>query len=220
MEAEPLMYKGSWERVIQVAEEGLPVAWENGHWFVVQYASAWAAIAYLKLNRLQDARRIIDEAVKIAPQDVVDNAAPSYRKIVGGQVLLAEGKFEEAYRIGRGALEDSVRGGNLLEQGFAYRTLGQGYRAGAEAPEAEACFRHSLEIFSEIQSQPELAQTLLAYGRFQCGRNSEDGVRMLKRALALFEAMGATGWIEETLAALREPLPDLAERRTFVEDDL
>ena len=220
MEAEPLMYKGSWERAVQVAEEGLPVAWENGHWFVVQYASAWAAIAYLKLNRLQDARRIIDEAVKIAPQDVVDNAAQTYRKIVDGQVLLAEGKFEEACRIGRAALEDSERGGNRLEQGFAYRTLGQGYLADAKTSEAEACFRHSLEIFSEIQSQPELAQTLLMYGRFQCRRNSEDGVRMLKRALALFEAMGATGWIEETLAALRDPLPDVAKRSIFLEGDL
>jgi hypothetical protein len=58
------------------------------------------------------------------------------------------------------------------------------------------------------------------YGRFQCGRNSEDGVRTLKRALALFEAMGATGWIEETLAALRDPLPDVATRSIFLEDDL
>jgi len=212
MEAEPLMYKGSWERAVQVAEEGLPVAWEIGNWFVVQYASTWAAIAYLKLNRLQDARRIINEAAKIAPQDVTDNAAQTYGKIVAGQVLLAEGKFKEACRIGREALEDSERGGNRLEQGFAYRTLGQGYAASSKASEAEACFRHSLEIFSEIQSQPELAQTLLAYGRFQCERNLEDGMRMLKRALALFEAMGATGWIEETLAALRDPLPDAAKR--------
>jgi len=212
MEAEPLMYKGSWERAVQVAEEGLPVAREIGNWFVVQYASTWAAIAYLKLNRLQDARRIINEAAKIAPQDITDNAAQSYGKIVAGQVLLAEGKFKEACWIGREALEDSKRGGNRLEQGFAYRTLGQGYAASSNGPEAEACFRHSLEIFSEIQSQPELAQTLLAYGRFQCEQNLEDGMRMLKRALALFEAMGATGWIEETLAALRDPLPDAAKR--------
>jgi tetratricopeptide (TPR) repeat protein len=213
MEAEPLMYKGLWERAVQVAAEGSPIAWEIGNWFVVQYVSAWAAIAYLKLNRLEDARRIIDEAVKIAPQDTItDNAAQTYRKIVDCQVLLAEGKFKEACQIGREALEDSERGGNRLEQGFAYRTLGQGYAADANAPEAEACFRHSLEIVSEIQSQPELAQTLLMYGRFQCGRNPEDGMRMLKRALALFEAMGATGWIEETLSALRDPLPDVAKR--------
>ena len=220
MEAEPLMYKGSWERVVQVAEEGLPVAWEIGNWFVVLYVSAWAAIAYLKLNRLQDARRIIDEALKIGLQDVTDTAAQTYRKIVAAQVLLAEGKFKEACRIGREALEDSERGGNRLEQGFAYRTLGQGYQADAKVPEAEACFRRSLEIFSEIQSQPELAQTLLMYGPFQCGRNSEEGVRMLKRALALFEAMGATGWVEETLAALRDPLPGMANRSIFLEDDL
>jgi hypothetical protein len=99
-----------------------------------------------------------------------------------------------------------------LKQGFAYRTLGQGYLADAKVPEAEAWFRRSLEIFSEIQSQPELAQTLLTYGRFQCGRDWEDCMRMPKRALALFETIGATGWIEETLTAFRDPFPDVAKR--------
>lgn len=212
MEAEPLMYKGLWERAVQVAEEGLPVAREIGDWFIVLYISAWAAISYLKLDRLEDARRIVDEAVKSAAQQAAESHANAYRKIVFSQVLLADGKFDEACRIGREALEQCERGGVRLEQGFACRTLGQVYAADGNASEAEACFRHSLEIFSEIQSQPELAQTLLAYGRFQCGRNPEDGMRMLKRALALFEAMGATGWIEETLTALRDSLPDVAKR--------
>ena len=210
MEAEPLVYKGSWQRAVQVAEEGLPIAREVGNWFVVQFASAWAAIAYLKLNRRGDARRIIDEAAKGAPQNTVDNAAPSYRKIVASQVFLAERKLKEASSICREALADCERAGMRLEQGFAHRTLGQVFAADAEVPEAEAHFRRSLEICSEIQSQPELAQSLLAYGRFQSRRNSDDGVHMLKRALALFEAMGATGWVEETLAALRDVSP--AER--------
>jgi class 3 adenylate cyclase/tetratricopeptide (TPR) repeat protein len=204
MEAEPLMYKGLWERTVEVAEEGLPVAREIGDWFVVLYISAWAAISYLKLDRLEDARRMVDEAVKTAAQQAAESNANAYRKIVLSQVLLAEGKFDEARRIGREALEQCERGGIRLEQGFACRTLGQVHAADGNASQAEAFFRHSLEILSEIQSQPELAQTLLTYGRFQRGRNPEDGMRMQKRALALFEAMGATGWIEEAVAALRD----------------
>jgi len=210
MEAEPLMYQGSWQRAVQVVEEGLPVAWEIGNWFVVQFASAWAAIAYLKLGRVDDARRIVDEAVKIAQQGISDSAAPSYLQTAVAQVLVAEGKFAEACRIARAALGDLERSGNRLEQGFAYRTLGQAYAADGRTSEAEASFRQSLEIFGEIESQPELAQTLLAYGRFQRDRNPEEGVRLLKRALALFEAIGASGWAEEAEAALRELLPEKA----------
>jgi tetratricopeptide (TPR) repeat protein len=210
MEAETLMYQGSWQRAVQVAEEGLPAAWEIGNWFVVQFASAWAAIAYLKLGRVDDARRIVDEAVKIAPQGVSDNAAPSYLQTAVGQVLVAEGKFAEAYRIAQAAIDDLERSGNRLEQGFAYRTLGQAYAADGRTAEAEASFRQSLEIFGEIESQPELAQTLLAYGRFQRDRNPEEGIRLLKRSLALFEAIGARGWVEEAEAALQAPSPEKA----------
>ena len=59
MEAEPNMYKGDWERVVEAAETGVPVAREIGNWLVANYASAWAAIAYLKLGRPEDARHIL-----------------------------------------------------------------------------------------------------------------------------------------------------------------
>ena len=90
-----------------------------------------------------------------------------------------------------------------MEEGAAYRVLGEAYAAmGAPHEEADAAFRHSLALFEQIQSPPELAQTLLAYGRFRRGDNTREDREMIQRALMLFEEMGATGWIEEARAAL------------------
>ena len=68
--------------------------------------------------------------------------------------------------------------------------------------QADAAFCLSIEVLESIQSRPELAQTLLAYGRFCRGDNSLEDHEMIQRALALFEEMNATGWIEEARAAL------------------
>jgi hypothetical protein len=73
--------------------------------------------------------------------------------------------------------------------------------------EADAAFRHSLEVLDTIQSPPELAQTLLAYGRFRRGDNTQGDRALIERALRLFEEMKATGWIEEARAALAGESP-------------
>src|SRR5262249_23624477 len=51
MEAEPHMYMGHWDKVTEVTERWLPMAWEIREWPVVLFSSAWLAIAYLKLQR-------------------------------------------------------------------------------------------------------------------------------------------------------------------------
>ena len=48
-----------------------------------------------------------------------------------------------------------------------HRTLGQVHEAKGDRDEAEAEFRRSLDIVGTIQSRSELAQSLLAYGRFK-----------------------------------------------------
>ena len=79
-------------------------------------------------------------------------------------------------------------------------------RVGAGDMEAaEGEFKSSLGILEDIQSRPELAQTLLAYGRFKSHRDADDGRRLIERALAIFEEIGATGWIAEARAALGQP---------------
>jgi tetratricopeptide (TPR) repeat protein len=96
----------------------------------------------------------------------------------------------------------SKQNGLRLEEGAAYRIFGQIQEAMGNRAEANDAFRRSLEMLESIQSRPELAQTLLAYGRFRRGDNAREDRAMIERALALFEEMNATGWIEEARVAL------------------
>ena len=67
MEAEPYLYQGDWNAVIEVAERALPAAWEIREWLVVGCASAWLAMSYLKMGKIDDARRVLDRVFKEAP---------------------------------------------------------------------------------------------------------------------------------------------------------
>ena len=71
--------------------------------------------------------------------------------------------------------------------------------------EADAAFRRSLEVLDTIRCPPELAQTLLAYGRR--GDNTQEDRALIERALSFFEEMNATGWIEEARRALATSPP-------------
>lgn len=53
------------------------------------------------------------------------------------------------------------------------------------------------ETFEEIQSLPELGQTLLAYGRFKLGDDVAEGRRLIARAREIFARIGAVGWVAE-----------------------
>jgi hypothetical protein len=79
--------------------------------------------------------------------------------------------------------------------------LGEVFAATGNRRDADAAFRLSRETLEEIQAYPELAQTLLAYGRFRAREDRAAGRELIEHALRLFEEMGATGWMEETRAA-------------------
>ena len=99
-----------------------------------------------------------------------------------------------------------------MEQGAALRVLGQAYEASGDVVAADEAFRQSVEVLEATQSRPELAQTLLAQGRFRSRSGNGDGRVLIERALALFEEMDATGCIAEARAALQAPHPALSPR--------
>ena len=203
MEAEPYMYKGLWEQVVRVAEEGLPTAWEIGEWFVIFFSSSWLGFAYLKLGRLEDAKRVLGRALKESQARSFRPFRINYLQIQVAHLHLSLGEPDEALDAARNALELAESNRFRLEQGAANRVLGQVYEAMGDGEEADAAFRHSLQVLEGIQSRPELAQTLLAYGRFKAAGDDPAGGRtLIERALRLFEEMGATGWIDEARAAL------------------
>jgi len=120
----------------------------------------------------------------------------------GYQLHLASGDTGQALSAARAVLGVANQYQMPLEQGAAHRLLGEVHEAMGARAEAEAAFRRSLEILGNIESRPELAQTLLAYGRFRRGDNMLEDRALIERALALFKEMNATGWIEEARGAL------------------
>jgi tetratricopeptide (TPR) repeat protein len=194
MEAEPYLYMGRWDQVVRVVEEGLPVAWET---------SSMLGIAYLKLGRLEDAKRVLGRALKESQARPFPPFMVTYQQLTIALLHLSLGELDEALGAVRNALELAESNRYLLEHGAANRVLGQVYEVIGNRDEADAAFRNSLQVLEGIQSRPELAQTLLAYGRFKAaGDDPAAGRTLIERALRLFEETGATGWIDEARAVL------------------
>jgi adenylate cyclase len=203
MEAEPYVYQGAWNDVIRVAEESLPIALQIGETNVILFGSAWLGLAYLKVGRLADARRVIDGAIERwqAGRDSTPYSL-TYLTTAAALTRLAGGETEAALETARKALDYADRSRFRLEQGAAHRVLGQAYAATDSPAEADAAFRESLGILEDIRSWPEVGQTLLAYGGFKLRSNLVEGRALIERARAMFEEIGATGWVDEAQAAL------------------
>ncbi|MGI0524504.1 ATP-binding protein [Rhizobium giardinii] len=202
MEAEPWFYKGLWHRAVRVVDENLSTAWENRMWNVVLWTSGWAAIACLKINRISDARAFLDPAMKTAARRLDFDFCKIYPHIALSQLQLAEGDAAAGLQSAERALELAERVTARLEIGAAHRALGQAYEANGDRPSADGQFRRSIAVLQKIQSRPELAQSLLAFGKFELATERDKAERLLHSALKLFKEIKADGWVEETQSAL------------------
>jgi predicted ATPase/class 3 adenylate cyclase len=202
MEAEPYFYLGLWHDVMSTTGESLPVAWEIGEYHPIVFGSSWRSIAALKLGRVDEARRVLNRALAFATsRQVMIPFAFAYVTQARALVHLAEGQLEDALISARKAIDFAVQSRFRLELGAAQRVLGQVLAASGDREQARAALAQSLETFEEIQSLPELGQTLLAYGSVELCDDAAKGRRLLVRAREIFGGMGAAGWVAEADAA-------------------
>ena len=200
MEAELHLYQGLWEECVTVAERYLPTAYETQSLYIALWISAWAAIGYVKLGRLDDAERLLQRGWDEADPHFEYNPPKVYFRAAASALQVARGDTASAVRNGQDAVE--FAGNLLLEQGVAFRALGQALQASASRLEADEHYRRSIEALSKIQSKPEFAQSLLAYGSFKHEEDAAEGKRLINEALSIFREIGASGWITEAQGVL------------------
>jgi class 3 adenylate cyclase/tetratricopeptide (TPR) repeat protein len=198
MEGEPYFYLGRWGDVLSATDESLSMAWEIGEDSPIVFGSSWRGLAALKLGRLDEARRVLDRALTYAGSRRNTTAfSLAYLTQVRALLHLAEGQLDDALIFARRAIELGTQSGFRLELGAAQRVLGQVLEASGDREQAGAALAQSLETFEEIQSLPELGQTLLALGRFKLGDDAAEGRRLIARARDTFARIGAVGWVAE-----------------------
>lgn len=198
MEGEPYFYLGRWDEVLRVTGESLPPAWEIGEHNPIVFGSSWRGLAALKLGRHEEARRVLDRALTFATsRQTMVPFALAYLTQARALVHLAEGQFDDALVSARKAIEFGVQSRFRLELGAAQRVLGQVLEASGDREQASAALAQSLETFEEIQSLPELGQTLLAFGRFKLADDAAEGRHLIARARDIFARIGAVGWVAE-----------------------
>jgi tetratricopeptide (TPR) repeat protein len=206
MEGEPYFYLGLWDQALSATGESLPLAWEIGEDGPIVFGSSWRGLAALKVGRLDEARRVLDRALTYAASRHNTTAfSLAYLTQVRALLHLAEGQLDDAVTLARQAIEFGAQSRFRLELGAAQRVLGQVLEASGDREQAGAALAQSLETFEEIQSLPELGQTLLAYGRFKLADEAAEGRRLIARARDIFVRIGAVGWVAESdaTAALR-----------------
>jgi tetratricopeptide (TPR) repeat protein len=149
-----------------------------------------------------EAAHMINRAVTEVLPKVGYDFPKIYPLIALAHVQLANHDTRAAVDTARQALTLAERCDSRFEEGAAHRALAQVHEQAGDLSDASAHHRNSISVLSAIDAPPELAQSLLAYGCFLSRSDADAAREHLQRALALFDDLGATGWITETRSAL------------------
>ena len=195
MEAEPLMYQGAWNRVVEVANESLPIAWEVGARSPVFFASAWLGVALVQLARYDEARAVLDRAEREAAIHPGAAFPLTYIRIARAQLDLVDGEFENAEKRAQAAVEAATQRGYRMELGAANRVLAEVLMATNRPIEASACLEAALQELRQTEARPELAITLMTKARLLGDSDPAASEAAAQEGESLLREMGATGWL-------------------------
>jgi DNA-binding CsgD family transcriptional regulator len=224
---------GEWGRAAAAADEALPLAAGTGHpgltaLPMVQQALVAAlrgdAAADDRLNEAAEIRErhpggitdslVVDmthwaRGLRAAAQPAV--AVHHLAQVSGAALrrLAALDLFDLALRAGRldvlrEWLDDVAAFADVTGTPSARATVEHGRALLAGEGDAEAHFRRALDAHAGSPRLPDRARTELAFGEYlRRARRRVDAREHLRTALALFEDLGATPWVERAAHELR-----------------
>lgn len=150
-------------------------------------------------GRLDDARRALEQAVRIARETAPGTALV---KALGALAHVArdQGREDEGLEL----LEEAVRRGRRQDDpaalAHAVRHLGDVHRAARRLEEAERCYSEALELYERCPDAPalDLANALrpMALVWEVQGKNAES-VELWRKARRIYEGLGVTAGVEE-----------------------
>lgn len=194
--------RGQLDEAIPIAQACVMRAEETGATACAVFSSWVLGDVYQRQGRLQEARETLQRGDELAL--VVDRKMlrPTLQAWLGtsaaalGDFAAAEGSWEEGLATARSI------GNRFGEAGILWKRAEASAQRGDRAS-ALADFEASAAILEEFEARPQLARVLRGWGETlrAAGRVAE-GDATLRRALALFEAMGIDAEAEAVRATL------------------
>jgi tetratricopeptide (TPR) repeat protein len=161
--------------------------------------------AYAQAGRLSEGLPLLEQAVE-QHAAMRRTAGHAIRLTSLGEAYLLAGRTGEAARLAERAAQLAEQHAERGNQAYALRLAGDiAARAeGSRAETAEGAYRKAIGLAEELGMTPLLAHGHLGLGRLY-RRAGDDGAAgaHLRRAIALYEAMGTPGWLGQAEGELR-----------------
>jgi adenylate cyclase len=152
--------RGEWDRAASLFKQSYAV-WQ-------QLGSAWGeavvlsnlAQVYIDQENPDEARDALSHSETIFAEIGSEEFLPELERR-WGEYFLRRGDLEQALTHTRQSIGMAVSQEVRLEEGMSYRVLGQVYMALGDNGQAETALRESLDILTDLNSEFEVAKTIL-----------------------------------------------------------
>lgn len=200
--ANTISLTGNYQRAIELYQEALDteVDVSDPDWeWICLFNIAWSRI---ELGEFAKAEVILREILVKAISSGWFGLSMTNAYLANA--CLKQGRLEDALPAAKEAVLLAQESGAKEFLGAAWRILGKvaaqmdhPINIGNEEVDVRDCFTNSLEIFEEIQAEPEKARTLRSWGRYEMSKGDRRrGRSMWEEARGIFNQLGVTAEVE------------------------
>ena len=205
--AELSLDRGQWETAITHLQRALPLAQQAGVAARLIEAHRILGSAYQGAERLEDARRHLEMA------ETVSRDTQHLRFLPGvylnlAHLSVAQGRCDEAGRYIKQALDAAGPKPSDAFLGIMHRCQGTLHGQRGNWNDAVVHLQDSLTLLERVRIPAEVSKTCVSLGTAYASRNDEGdrgrACEQLLAALAIFQRIGAQGYLTEVEARLRK----------------